>query len=230
MSYLDDLLASDERVILIAHRHILFLILHTILYVLGAIAFWILAYVAYDRLSTGRTIGTLLMLAVSLLPFAIAVYRFLSWKNEQYAITTYRIIQVEGLINKRTFDSSLEKVNDVQMTQGLFGRLFGFGDIFIITGSDSGINHLYGIAEPFAFKRTLQETKLNLSDNDRPRRFVAAAAEPAPAAPAQAARPANAATGNEAARLMAALVDLRDSGVISAAEYEERRNQLLQQP
>lgn len=226
MSYLDDLLASEERVVMIAHRHILFLIIHTILYVLGAIALWILAYLAYDRLSTGKTIVTILLLAASLVPISIAVYRFLSWKLEQYAITTYRIIQSEGLINKRTFDSSLEKVNDVQMTQGLFGRLFGFGDISIITGSDSGINHLYGIAEPFAFKRTLQETKLNLSDDDRPRRFVAAAAEPTPA---PAARPATATTGNEAARLMAALVDLRDSGVISAAEYEERRNQLLQQ-
>ena len=223
MSYLDELLASDERVILVAHRHILFLILHTILYVLGAIALWVIAYLAYDQLSTGKTIVTLLLLAVSIVPIAIAVYRFLSWKLEQYAITTYRIVQVEGLINKRTFDSSLEKVNDVQMTQGLFGRVFGFGDIFIITGSEAGINHLYGIAEPFAFKRKLQETKLGLHNDDRPQRFADAATEPTQA-PQR-----STTTGPDAARMMAALVDLRDSGVISAAEYEERRNQLLQQ-
>lgn len=225
MSYLEELLAQDEQIKLVAHRHILFLIVHTALYVIGAIALWILAFVAYTQLSTGKTIVTLLFLAASLVPLSIATYRFLSWKLEQYAITTYRILQVEGIINKRTFDSSLEKVNDVQMTQGMFGRLFGYGNIDIITGSEVGINHLHGIAEPFVFKRTLVDTKLDLSDDDRPRRFVAAAAEPAPP-PAHASAPS---TSNEAARLMAALVDLRDSGVISAAEYEERRDQLLQQ-
>lgn len=226
MSYLDGLLAQDEQVRLIAHRHILFLIVHTALYVLGALALWVLAFIAYNQLSTGKTIVTLILLALSLIPISIAVYRFLNWKLEQYAITTYRILQVEGLVNKRTFDSSLEKVNDVQMTQGLFGRVFGYGNIDIITGSEVGVNHLHGIAEPFVFKRTLLETKLDLTDDDRPRRFVAATPT-APAAPTEPIPPTP--TGLESARLMSALVDLRDSGVISAAEYEERRNQLLQQ-
>jgi uncharacterized membrane protein YdbT with pleckstrin-like domain len=226
MSYLDDLLASDERVVLIAHRHILFLVLHTILYVLGAIALWIIAYLAYDRLSTGKTIVTLVLLGLSFVPLTIVAYRFFSWQREQYALTNYRIIQVEGIINKRTFDSSLEKINDVQMTQGMFARIFGYGDVYIMTGSENGINNLYGIADPFHFKRTLQETKMELSDDDRPRRFASAPVEPASASAAQ---PVGAASGTDAARLMAALVDLRDSGVISAAEYEERRNQLLQQ-
>lgn len=230
MTYLDDLLARDEQIRMVAHRHIVFLFVHTALYILGAIVLWVLAYVAYDRLSTGQTPVTLILLALSLVPLSIAVYRFLSWRYEQYSITTYRIVQVEGIINKRTFDSSLDKVNDVQMTQGVFGRLFGYGDIDIITGSDVGINHLHGIAEPFAFKRTLLEAKLALDDDDRPRRFPAdaTAAESAPI-PMRTAPPATPAAGVDAARLMAALVDLRDSGVISAAEYEERRNQLLQQ-
>lgn len=228
MSYLDGLLAQDEQVRMIAHRHILFLFVHTALYIFGALALWVLAFIAYTQLSTGQTPVTLILLALSLVPLSIAIYRFLSWKLEQYAVTTYRILQVEGLINKRTFDSSLEKVNDVQMTQGLAGRLFGYGNIDIITGSEAGINHLHGIAEPFVFKRTLLEAKLDLSDDNRPRRFVATSESPAPA-PAPVAHAPASATGNEAARLMAALVDLRDSGVISAAEYEERRDQLLQQ-
>ena len=226
MSYLDQLLAEDEKVRLIAHRHILFLFVHTILYVLGAIALWVVAFIAYDRLSTGQSVVTLILLALSLIPLSIAIYRFMSWKLEQYAVTTYRILQVEGIINKRTFDSSLEKVNDVQMTQGLGGRLFGYGDIDIITGSEAGINKLHGIAEPFVFKRTLLESKLDLGDDSRARRFVASA-EPAPGPAAQAAPAPSTAAGAEPARLMAALVDLRDSGVISAAEYEERRDQLL---
>ncbi|HYI14023.1 MAG TPA: PH domain-containing protein [Thermomicrobiales bacterium] len=226
MSYVDELLASDEEIRLIAHRHVVFLLLRTIPLLLGAMLLWVLAYVTYDQLDTGQTIGTLGLLALSLIPLAIAAYRYFSWHREQYALTNYRIIQVEGIINKRTFDSSLEKINDVQMTQGLFARIFGYGDIFVMTGSEIGVNQLYGIADPFTFKRTLQEAKLQLSDDDRPRRFASAPVETA-AAPAV--QPAGAASGTDAARLMAALVDLRDSGVISPAEYEERRNQLLQQ-
>ena len=226
MAYLDELLATDEEIRLIAHRHVVFLLVRTVPLVLGALLLWVLAFVAYDRLDTGRTIVTLVLLALSLVPLAIAAVRFFSWQREQYALTNYRIIQVEGLVNKRTYDSSLEKINDVQMTQGMLARLFGYGDVYIMTGSELGVNNLYGIADPFHFKRTLQETKMALSDDDRPRRFASAPVEPAAAPSAQ---PAPAATGTEAARLMAALVDLRDSGVISAAEYEERRNQLLQQ-
>jgi uncharacterized membrane protein YdbT with pleckstrin-like domain len=228
VAYLDDLLASDERIVLIAHRHILFMVLHTVLYVLGAFVIWLAAFFAFDRLDTGQTAATIVLLALSIIPLGIATLRFLRWRKEQYAITTYRIIQVEGIINKRTFDSSLEKVNDVQMTQGMFGRLFGFGDISIMTGSDSGINNLWGIADPFVFKRTLQESKLNLSDNDRPLRFAATPREPAPT-PVAAPQAQATQSGSDSTRLLAALVDLRDSGVISAAEYEERRNQLLQQ-
>ncbi|MDQ4045213.1 MAG: PH domain-containing protein, partial [Chloroflexota bacterium] len=126
---------------------------------------------------------------------------------EEYVITNYRIVQVEGILSKRTFDSALEKVNDVQMTQTVFGRLFGYGNIDIITGSEIGVNHLTGIADPFAFKRGLLESKMDLdgfSDNRK--------------APT---------VREDQSRLLAALAELRDSGLISDDEYSERKQQLL---
>ncbi len=226
MSYLDELLATDEQIRLIAHRHIVFLLVRTVPLLLGALLLWVLVYVAYDQLDSGQTIAALVLLALSLVPLAIVAYRFFGWQREQYALTNYRIIQVEGIINKRTFDSSLEKINDVQMNQRLLGRIFGYGDIHIMTASEIGVNNLYGIADPFHFKRTLQDMKMQLTDEDRPRRYASAPVSPATPPAAQ---PVVAASGTDSARLMAALVDLRDSGVISTAEYEERRNQLLQQ-
>ena len=95
------------------------------------------------------------------------------------------------------------------MTQSLLGRLFGYGNIEIITGSEIGVNNLTGIADPFAFKRGLLEAKMDLdgfSDNRRTTRT----------------------SGQDPVRLLAALTELRDSGVISGDEYEERKAQLLQ--
>ena len=142
---------------------------------------------------------------VSLVPLAITIYRFFVWKLEEYVVTNYRILQVEGIINKQTLDSALEKVNDVLMTQSLAGRMFGYGNIDILTGSERGINSLTGIADPFAFKRALLNAKMQLDDPGEGWRRSSTA---------------------DHARLLSALADLRDSGVISGDEYEQRREQL----
>lgn len=216
MAYIDDLLAEDEVIKITAHRHMLFLILHTLLYILGAIALWALAWFAMRRIdsSVGDWLG-LALIAFSLVPIAIAGYRFMAWKFEEYVVTNYRIIQCEGIVNKRTFDSALEKVNDVKMTQSLFGRMFGYGNIQIITGSEIGVNNLSAIADPASFKRGLLESKMALDGfGGAPRK--------------QSQQMASNATQN-AVQLLAALTDLRDSGLITAEEYSERRAQLMQQ-
>lgn len=210
VAYLDGLLAQDERVLIMAHRHILFLLQRTVLYLLGALALWILAIAAVTRLDTGGNWVALAAVVLSLVPLSIGIYRFFAWRFEQYAVTNYRIIQVEGILSKRTFDSALEKVNDVLMTQSLLGRIFGYGNIEIITGSEIGVNNLTGIADPFAFKRGLLEAKMALDG-------FSGRGAPAPAA-----------GGQDPVRLLAALTELRDSGLITPDEYESRKAQLLQ--
>jgi uncharacterized membrane protein YdbT with pleckstrin-like domain len=210
VAYLDDLLATEEAISIRAHRHVLFLILNTALYVAGALAIWALAFLAYLWLPRFGTWAMLVLLIASLVPLAIATYRFLAWRLEEYAVTNFRIIQVEGILNKRTFDSALEKVNDVLMTQSLFGRMFGYGDIQIITGSEIGVNSLTGIADPFAFKRALLEAKMG---SDRQEGMPG--------------RPNGRDTVDERnERLLDALAELRDAGHITQAEFEERRGQL----
>lgn len=210
MAYVDDLLAKEETILLKAHRHILYLIVRIGLYVLAAIILWILAgFVLAKVENTGRIIIFGVLMLVSLYPLGIAVYRFFAWQREQYVITNYRIIQVEGILKKRTFDTALEKVNDVLMTQSILGRMFGFGNITIVAGSDTAINDLTAIADPLTFKRTLVETKMALGVDEGPRRVRAD-------------------DGLESARLLSALVDLRDSGVITPDEYEQRKRMLIQ--
>jgi uncharacterized membrane protein YdbT with pleckstrin-like domain len=212
MAYLDDLLGDDERILIKAHRHILFLILHTLPYVLLTVVVWVVAFVIWWKTDWSNIIP-LVLVALSLVPLIRAIYRFLIWRTEEYVVTNYRIIQVEGLLNKRTLDSALEKVNDVLMTQTLFGRLFGYGNIDIITGADVGVNHLGGLAQPVAFKKALLEAKTDLSNGDRDvvRRFASD-------------------DRDQSADLVAALnelTNLRESGIITSDEYETRARQLL---
>ena len=104
MSYLDGLLAEDERVRMMAHRHILFLLQRTLMFFLGALALWILAYIAWMQLDDVGSWVSLALVVLSLVPLSVGLYRFFAWKLEQYAVTNYRIIQVEGILAKRTFD------------------------------------------------------------------------------------------------------------------------------
>ena len=62
----------------------------------------------------------------------------LIWWNRQYIITSLRVIQISGVINKNLTDSSLEKVNDVKLSQSIVGRLFDYGNVEILTASEVG--------------------------------------------------------------------------------------------
>ena len=70
------------------------------------------------------------------------LWSILRFRNEEYLITNRRIIHVEGVINKKTTDSSLEKINDAILTESVFGRMFGFGDLDVLTASEQGIERL----------------------------------------------------------------------------------------
>lgn len=223
MAYLDDLLAGGETIKLRAHRHVLHLVFRIVLYVLGAIALWVLAYFAQRWLD--RIGGWVMwaLLAFSLVPLGIAVYRFLIWKLEEFAVTNYRIVQVDGIFSKRTFDSSLEKVNDVIMRQSIFGRIFGFGDLRIVTGSEIGVNVILGIADPFAFKRALLEAKVEANRSQWTGR-VPEHVTPHP----EAAASDDSARIGRSLQLLDSLQDLRASGLITDEEYEIRRRQALE--
>ncbi len=58
-------------------------------------------------------------------------------------------------------ETSLEKVNDAILTQSMFGRLFGFGDLDILTAADEmgGIEDFPMVADPVDFKVAMLNQK-----------------------------------------------------------------------
>lgn len=201
MSYVESLLADGERIIITGHRHWLFLLGRIVLF---AIATGILIGAgvwAWTSVSTILGIGLALL---ALVPLGWGILRFIDWRNEQYIVTNYRIIQFEGVFNRQVFDSSLEKVNDLLLNQSLMGRFFNYGTIQIITGSDMGLNRLDALSNPFVFKKAIVDARNDLGDEDR---------APQPV--------------DQLVRLLSALDELRQSGVITADEYEAKRSRLL---
>jgi len=260
MSYADGLLATDERITHREKQHPFVFIWGarwTILAVIIAVGlFWLGGNLGTDGISgTIRMLlgwVTLILFVGGLVVFAWTALRYV---NQEYALTNRRVIQVEGVLNRKSTDSSLEKINDAVLTQSFFGRMFDFGDLTVLTASESGIDAMHMIRRPIAFKKAMLDAKREAEvEIERagwapspPIREGAPMAPPpggpsgpptepvgtpipamaAAGAPAPAPTAASPANPDEVTRTLNSLADLRDRGAISAEEYEAKKAELL---
>ncbi|HEX5823084.1 MAG TPA: PH domain-containing protein [Candidatus Limnocylindrales bacterium] len=234
MAYLNNLLAAGEQPLRREHQHWFVLAAdarYSIFAWLGAILLYIVSGALPDGIRPIIGWAIVVLVVGGLLYFGWQVLR---WTNEEFVVTSRRVLQSEGVVNKRVVDSSLEKINDAVLTQSIFGRMFGFGDLDILTASETGISRLRMLRQPDDFKRAMLEAKHDLEmelSGARPLpspALRAAAPNPSPTpAPAPAAPPASHMNADDVTRTLASLADLRDRGAISADEYEAKKAELL---
>ncbi|MEO8639238.1 MAG: PH domain-containing protein [Chloroflexota bacterium] len=184
MSYARNLLSRGEEVVFESRQHWFAVLGATWLFVLGAV----LAFAVLIWSSTSDTtqllqilqIVSLVALIVSLALIAIKVW---SWRNQEYLVTTRRLIKAEGVFNKEMADSGLEKINDAHLTQSWIGRIFDFGTLDILTAAEesAGIQDYYMLADPIRFKIAMlnQKEKLERPDLAPPPRMQASSSAPA---------------------------------------------------
>jgi hypothetical protein len=241
MAYLDNLLASGEQPLKREHQHWFVVVAdarYAIFAFIGALLLLILSgVIGSDSGSQGlRQIIGFVVLALVVGGLLYLGWQILRWQNEEFVVTSRRVLQTEGVINKRVVDSSLEKINDAVLSQSLFGRMFGFGDLDILTASESGISRLRMLRQADDFKRAMLESKheleLELSGaRPMPGPAIRSSAPPSAGAPSpspSAATPAPASmSADDVTRTLANLADLRDRGAISAEEYEAKKSDLL---
>jgi hypothetical protein len=97
-----------------------------------------------------------ILLIVGVLNF---IWVALTFRSNEYVLTNRRVMQVGGVINKHSTDSSLEKINDAALSQSFFGRIFNFGDLDVLTASEAGIERFRMIHDPVQFKKTMLDVK-----------------------------------------------------------------------
>jgi hypothetical protein len=188
-----------------------------------------------------RTIFSWLGLILLLVGLGWLGQIYLNWYSQDYVITNRRVMKVEGVLKKRSADSSLEKINDAVLEQSVFGRMLGYGDLDILTANEQSVDRYRMLAEAQTFKRTMLDQKHNLEQEAfqipapplrAPVSMPAAAAEPAPApapmAAAAALAPAERSmSSDEITTALGNLADLRDRGAITPEEFEAKKAELL---
>jgi membrane protein YdbS with pleckstrin-like domain len=237
MAYLDSRLGSGEQVLRREHQH-WFVVLADARY---AFVMWLIAvglWIISGLLPEGaRPIVGWIIVILVVGGLLYAAWQLLRWQNEEFAVTSRRVLMTEGVLNKSIIDSSLEKINDAILTESVFGRIFGFGTLEILTASESGISNLRMLREADEFKRAMLDAKHDLElelSGARPMPGPALRAGMSPpamtdAAPGAATAPpaGSAMSADDVTRTLASLADLRDRGAISAEEYEAKKADLL---
>ncbi|HEV2006570.1 MAG TPA: PH domain-containing protein [Candidatus Limnocylindrales bacterium] len=245
--YADRLLADGERVVLRARQHWLAPFVEGRVQL--AIFFAsIVLLVLLGNIERGTFRDVLGFVALGLLILALVwlFWEFLSWYSQDYLVTNRRVLKVEGILRKRSADSSLEKINDAVLEQGILGRMLGYGDLDILTAAETSVDQYRMLAEAQQFKRTMLDEKHSLEEEFTrvpapplraaplspvaPSAPAAAAPALAPAAPAPVAPQAPATpslSAQEITNALGNLADLRDRGAISPEEYEAKKQDLL---
>jgi uncharacterized membrane protein YdbT with pleckstrin-like domain len=201
--YIQSMLGQNERILLVTRQHGFVLVSTILAEIVVTLAVIILGTVA----ALNYPLAALSYL-LALIPLGSMLRDILVWYNRQYIVTNRRVIQISGVINKNVIDSSLEKVNDVKLSQSFFGRFFDYGDIEIMTASELGVNLFKRIGDPVKFKTAMLNAKERMG-------FEEVSQHPA------ARRPENIPS------LIAELDLLRQKGILSEEEFQNKKTELL---
>jgi hypothetical protein len=249
--YADRLLADGERVALRGRQHFLATLIEGRLAWAIFISSLVLVLLVTQLKPSApgaefvRPIFSWVGLGLLLVGLIWLGYIYLNWVNQDYLITNRRVMKVEGILSKRSADSSLEKINDAVLEQSVFGRMLGYGDLDILTANEQSVDRYRMLSQAQQFKRTMLDQKhlleqdvfqipappLRAAPQAAPGSELEAAPPPAPPTPVPAAAAAGAGarvmTSEEITGALGNLADLRDRGAISPEEYEAKKQELL---
>ena len=131
-SYIEGALIKDEKVLYLGH-----------------ISLW--------------SLTPLILLGLVLLPLFGAgliawLVAWIRYKSTELAITNKRVIAKFGFISRQTVEININKVESIQVHQGVAGRIFNYGSL-VIAGAGESQAPILGISDPLGFRRAFMEAQ-----------------------------------------------------------------------
>jgi len=197
------LLNESEELVLDLHPHWVYFVKSALVFVAAvALGVWLLTWDS-DPDWLGVPSGVLILLALAWL-----AWTYLTWVTTNFVITTDRLIYRHGVISKHGIEIPLERVNTVFFSQGILERIVGSGDLVIESAGELGRQDFRNVRKPSAVQNEIHK-QMEANENRKFDRVNAA--RPAPTIPEQ----------------IAQLDDLRQRGALSQAEFDQKKQQLL---
>ena len=236
--YADTLLAEGEVIALRTRQHWLAPLAQSasaFILIVVALIVWAVSL----NLGAGGFTGTLrsvvgyvaaAAIVIGILQILLVIWK---WSAQDYVVTNHRVLKVDGIFNKHSADSSLEKINDAVLDQSIWGRMFGFGDLDVMTANEETVDRYKWLNKAPSFKKEMLNQKNNLEMDMRHmpspplRSAPLVEAMPEPPQPAPVAPGPPAMSADQVTATLDRLADLRDRGAITPEEFEAKKAELL---
>ena len=88
-------------------------------------------------------------------PLALGVVKYVKFVSSEFAVTNKRVILKEGFLRRRTIELLLQKVEAIEVKQGIPARIFGYGDIIVI-GTGATHERFKQVSAPLELRRAVQ--------------------------------------------------------------------------
>ena len=225
-------LLTDEKIVLEAKKHWVAPVRDSGPAVLMILAAGLLNWLSPDGDGFFGMIGNLMdIIRLGLFVAGVAwiVYNIIAWRSAAFAVTNYRVLRDEGLIQRRSSTTLLTALSDVKSNVPFMGARLGYGDVIILTQSgNAGEDRFTSITGPLDFRKMIMEQKMQGGQRAAVAAAPAAATEAAVAAAMAPTRdPASTGSSAEAAEALARLADLHASGAITDAEFDAKKTEIL---
>src|SRR5687768_8522738 len=113
-------------------------------------------------LANARPWITIGLLVLALLGFLAVLSAWVRYRSKEIVVTDRRVLRVSGVLSKEVIDNGLDAITDLQLKQSWIGRIFDFGDVDILTASETGRgepDRFANVAGPVQFMHAVQEQR-----------------------------------------------------------------------
>ncbi len=157
MRYTSKNLLGDEKIVYEAKLHKYIFVWP----IVWSIVFFGLGFFFLSMPSSQFEFALLCGVIFILLGILTVLNPLIQYKTSEYAITNKRIISKVGFISRRSTEIRLDKIESVELEQGIIGRIFDLGSIKI-TGTGGAYAEFKNIAKPIVLRNQIQnEIKIN---------------------------------------------------------------------
>ena len=158
---------------------------------------------------------------ITLVAAAYPIFEYLNYKSNLWCVTNLRVVDESGFFGRYSKESPLDKINNVEYDQSIWGRIFGYGNVDIQTAAEMGETTYELIHHPKLLKDTIthaqEEYKKYQLTNQATLLAKAISANQAIAAPSQ----------QMIADELHKLFELLQKGAITQDEYATQKRKLL---
>jgi uncharacterized membrane protein YdbT with pleckstrin-like domain len=226
MPYPKNLLNPRENLALDLRPHWWFFSKH-ILTGVPLFILWILSFRLDD--GTGRDVANA-VLGVLTIVWAIWLgVKLLSWLRTYFVVTDQRVVYRTGVIARHGVEIPLDRINNSNRHQRVWERMMGAGDLDIQSAGDEGTTVFENVRHPDGVQQEVYRQMESDATRDAGRGADAVGEAVAKAMTQQGSGGGGGGGGGQTVpEQIAALADLRDKGHITAAEYEQKKTQLLE--